>query len=233
MYIRWDAIKVVLSSHPLPILLSFSLALFHLISFFSAFSTFHFFRVSLLSLLVHVYTSVRILREVSFASPRYIYEEPLPLMVSMRSDATRTCPARSACARTHVWSDSSCARACSVYTRAYVPILRCVIQRIGKTREDSHIYTRTGRTGVNYASREMSNCSPYHKIYNSARCGKHYVLSRSSSLPPGHSTFSHPVVPTVHPPTSPSPSSRSRPRFSPPRGRHDSQINSRGAPQSY
>jgi len=69
----------------------------------------------------------------------------------------------------------------------------------------------TGCTGVNYASREMSNCSPYRKIYNSARCGKHYVLSPSPSSPPpvpvsacppataGRSTFSHPVVPTVHP----------------------------------
>lgn len=25
----------------------------------------------------------------------------------------------------------------------------------------------------------MSNCSPYRKIYNSSRCGKHYVLSHS------------------------------------------------------
>ena len=41
------------------------------------------------------------------------------------------------------------------------------------------------RVRVNYVSCEMSNCSPYRKIYNSARCGKHYVLSGPSS-----STFS-------------------------------------------
>lgn len=74
-------------------------------------------------------------------------------------------------------------RACvSMYTRVHVPIPRRAIQSVGKTREDSRIHTHArGRTGVNYASREMSNCSPYHKIYNSTRCGKHYVLSRSSS----------------------------------------------------
>lgn len=39
---------------------------------------------------------------------------------------------------------------------------------------------------VNYVSCEMSNCSPYRKIYNSARCGKHYVLPslHSYSLSP-------------------------------------------------
>lgn len=42
---------------------------------------------------------------------------------------------------------------------------------------------RAGCTGVNYASREMSNCSPYRKIYNSARCGKHYVPGPFSSPP--------------------------------------------------
>lgn len=63
--------------------------------------------------------------------------------------------------------------------------------------------THTGCTGVNYASREMSNCSPYRKIYNSALCGKHYVLSQSflhPALPPDRSSFSHPMSPpSVHP----------------------------------
>lgn len=39
----------------------------------------------------------------------------------------------------------------------------------------------SARVRVNYVSCEMSNCSPYRKIYNSARCGKHYVLSGPSS----------------------------------------------------
>lgn len=85
----------------------------------------------------------------------------------------------------------------------------------------------TGCTGVNYASREMSNCSPYRKIYNSARCGKHYVLGPFSSpplaAPPGRSTtFNHPRVclPTACPPSHtrafPSPALASS---SPPRAR--------------
>lgn len=70
--------------------------------------------------------------------------------------------------------------------------------------EDAH----TGCTGVNYASREMSNCSPYRKIYNSARCGKHYVLSRVLPLRvrlPWPFHLQPPSVPTVHPPRAPSP----------------------------
>ena len=38
-----------------------------------------------------------------------------------------------------------------------------------------HILYRVQAGRVNYVSCEMSNCSPYRKIYNSARCGKHYV----------------------------------------------------------
>lgn len=115
--------------------------------FFSPFSTFHFFRVSPLALGAYVYIpSVRpcIQREVSFAGPRYIYEEPPPLMVSMCSDATRTCPARSACAHTRAWGDSSCvrARACSVCTRVHVPDpARRAIRHVGKTEERIHAYT--------------------------------------------------------------------------------------------
>lgn len=67
-------------------------------------------------------------------------------------------------------------------------------------------------TGVNYASREMSNCSPYRKIYNSSRCGKHYVPSPT------------PVRPYPFPSPDPSPnrlvprplSPLSRPRDHPP-----------------
>lgn len=237
VYIRWDAVKVVLSFRHSPLFLArvVSSRLFFL---FSPFSTFHFFRVSPLALGVCVYIpSVRpcIQGEVSFAGPRYIYEEPLPLMVSMCSDATRTCPVRSACAHTRAWSDSSCvrARACSVRTRVHVPD-PATPDTVRREDEEgfTHTHTRTSRTGVNYASREMSNCSPYHKIYNSARCGKHYVLSRFFSSPPWSFYLQPPGVPTVHPPIGPSfPSSR--PRFSPPRGHHDSQINSRGTPQSY
>lgn len=127
----------------------------------------------------------------------------------------------------------ACARVFSVHTRARS---RSRATRDTARREDggkdSRIHTRTSRTGVNYASREMSNCSPYHKIYNSARCGKHYVLSRFFSSPPLPFYLQPPGVPTIHPPIGPS-SPSSRPRFSPPRGHHDSQINSRGAPQSY
>lgn len=49
-------------------------------------------------------------------------------------------------------------------------------------RTRTRIHTKP-RTRVNYVSCEMSNCSPYRKIYNSARCGKHYVL-RASLLSP-------------------------------------------------
>lgn len=173
-------------------------------------------------------------------------------MVSMRSDARVPVPR----------STYVCTYACVVCTRA------CVYARVGRflmrarvrrtrphTRSSRQRWEerdgggsgarrgRTGCTGVNYASREMSNCSPYRKIYNSARCGKHYVLGPFSSSPlaaPVVPTFNHPRVsqPLVHPLTRafPTPASLFLARFSPPRARsdrHDSQINSRGAPQSY
>lgn len=87
--------------------LSLSLALFHRVFFFSILYFSFLSRLFPLALGACVYVPIHtyIRGEVSLAGTRYIYEEPLPLMVSMRSDATRTCPARSACART-------CARAC-------------------------------------------------------------------------------------------------------------------------
>lgn len=101
--------------------------------------------------------------------------------------------------------------------------------------------THTGCTGVNYASREMSNCSPYRKIYNSALCGKHYVLSQSflhPALPPDRPSFSHPMSPPSVHPLSRGPRALSSLFPTPARGdggggSHDSQINSRGTPQSY
>lgn len=99
--------------------------------------------------------------------------------------------------------------------------------------------THTGCTGVNYASREMSNCSPYRKIYNSALCGKHYVLSQSflSTLPcrltvPASATQCPHRLSTL----SRGPRALSSLFPTPARGgggSHDSQINSRGTPQSY
>lgn len=83
--------------------LSLALALFHHVFFFSILYFSFLSRLFPLALGACVYVPIHtyIRREVSLAGTRYIYEEPLPLMVSMRSDATRTCPARSACARTH------------------------------------------------------------------------------------------------------------------------------------
>lgn len=155
MYIRRDAVKVVLSSPPFAILLSLSRVVsscfFFSILYFSFLS-----RLFPLALGARVYVPIHtyIRREVSLAGTRYIYEEPLPLMVSMRSDATRTCPARSACARTcarvrvYVCVERFLMRACvSMYTRVHVPIPRRAIQSVGKTREDSRIHTRTGPHG--------------------------------------------------------------------------------------
>lgn len=81
---------------------SLALALFHHVFFFSILYFSFLSRLFPLALGACVYVPIHtyIRREVSLAGTRYIYEEPLPLMVSMRSDATRTCPARSACART-------------------------------------------------------------------------------------------------------------------------------------
>lgn len=45
---------------------------------------------------------------------------------------------------------------------------------------------------VNYVSCEMSNCSPYRKIYNSARCGKHYARPRAASAAPSLSSPARP-----------------------------------------
>lgn len=84
--------------------------------------------------------SVNTEREVSFAGSRYIYEEPPPLMVSMCSDAARTCPVHT---RVRGAIPHACVRA-RVYTRVHVPIPRRAIQRVGKTRKDSphtHIHT--------------------------------------------------------------------------------------------
>lgn len=58
VYIRWDAIKVVLSSRPFVVLLSSSLALFHPVPFFLPLHSLLFISfASFLSLLAHVYTS--------------------------------------------------------------------------------------------------------------------------------------------------------------------------------
>lgn len=107
------------------------------------------------------------------------------------------------------------ARACS--RGRCTPAAHDLANAIAKGREDGEVEEEEGRrvgggkgvtrrtrahtgcTGVNYASREMSNCSPYRKIYNSALCGKHYVLP---VLPPSALA---PVVPplashTVSPP---------------------------------
>jgi hypothetical protein len=54
---------------------------------------------------------------------RYIYEESLPLMVSMRSDAPRVPVPR---ARARAWGDSSYACARTRETRAYASALQSV-----------------------------------------------------------------------------------------------------------
>lgn len=122
--------------------------------FLSPFSTFHFFRVSPLALGTRVYIPSRVYREkerereVSFAGLRYIYEAPPPLMVSMCSDATRTCPARVVRVHTRVRGaiPHACARAfaySSAYTRARTfQSPRRAIRRVGQARKDSCIHTR-------------------------------------------------------------------------------------------
>lgn len=164
----------------------------------------------LLSLLVHVYA--RIERGKFCQSALYLRRASTSNGFDVLSDATRVPVPRGVRVHTHTHAhvrggDSSCARAraCSVcmYTGACTSRSRDARYgvwgrrgKIPRARTHTHIYTRTSRTGVNYASREMSNCSPYHKIYNSARCGKHYVLSPDPPLLyPGRSTFSHPVSP--------------------------------------
>lgn len=102
-------------------------------------------------------------------------------MVSMRTDARVPVP-RNTCAHACVGRFLMRARARVLAGDAHA----CT--RIPR-RQDAGVggaprtHTRAC-TGVNYASREMSNCSPYRKIYNSARCGKHYVLSRVLPLRP-------------------------------------------------
>lgn len=78
-------------------------------------------------------------------------------------------------------------------THARTPTNKAAITaaNVGGWRGPGH--ARPAHTGVNYAPREMSNCSPYRKIYNSSRCGKHYVLSHS--LPDRRS----PSVPILSP----------------------------------
>lgn len=236
-----------------PLLLSpfFSLSLSRcfIVSFFSQFSTFHFFRVSFLSLLVHVYTSpsiCTIYTERGKFSRYALYLRRASTSNGFDALGRNAYLSRAECVCTHVCV-CACVCACGAIPHARVRVdLHTRARpdpatRDTERREDeggfTHAYTHArGRTGVNYASREMSNCSPYHKIYNSTRCGKHYVLSRSSSslsplaIPPSATRCPH--RPPSHESSVP-PSSRSRPRFSPPRCRHDSQINSRGAPQSY
>lgn len=159
--------------------------------------------------------------ETSFA---VIFTKSLPLMVSMRSDA-RVPVSKYVCTR--VRGAIPHMRACSVHRPMHDACTRSR-ERYGEGRDEEEgdgerrreegeggrggggglvRRTHTGCTGVNYASREMSNCSPYRKIYNSALCGKHYVLSQSflhSALPPDRPSFSHPMSPpSVHPLTGP------------------------------
>lgn len=166
---------------------------------------------SLLSLSVHVCTSrpyVRVYGERGKFRRSALYLRRASTSNGFDALGRNAYLSRAECVCTRVRGaiPHACARVYSPYTRMHVPIQRRAIRRVGKTREDSRIHTRTCRTGVNYASREMSNCSPYHKIYNSARCGKHYVLSRSfSSSPPWpfHPVSLPSTLPRVLPPSLP------------------------------
>ena len=115
--------------------------------------------------------------------------------------AYRTCPA----------PVRACMHACaqlSFMPLSRVPPRRCTPRtpraHTGTQREGAAITAHVGggrrggprthqppRTGVNYASREMSNCSPYRKIYNSSRCGKHYVPSPTLRIPIRPDPFPH------------------------------------------
>lgn len=127
-----------------------------------------------------------------------------------------------------VWTRASylsCAGACmhacaqlSFMPLSRVPRRRCTprtprtqAERGGRYHRERRRVARLGprtpalRTGVNYASREMSNCSPYRKIYNSSRCGKHYVPSptpdthSARSFPPCLADSTPPRTPLSHP----------------------------------
>lgn len=104
---------------------------------------------SLLSLSVHVYartvcTSVYTERGKFRRSPRYIYEEPLPLMVSMCSDAMRTCPARSACVHTRVRGaiPHACVRARVQCTHARMSRARAARKEDEEGFTHTHTHTR-------------------------------------------------------------------------------------------
>lgn len=124
-----------------------------------------------------------------------------PRTVMVWTVAYRTCPA----------PVRACMHACaqlSFMPLSRVPPRRCTPRtpraHTGTQREGAAITAHVGggrrggprthqppRTGVNYASREMSNCSPYRKIYNSSRCGKHYVPSPTLRIPIRPDPFPH------------------------------------------
>lgn len=124
-----------------------------------------------------------------------------PRTVMVWTVAYRTCPA----------PVRACMHACaqlSFMPLSRVPPRRCTPRtpraHTGTQREGAAITAHVGggrrggprthqppRTGVNYVSREMSNCSPYRKIYNSSRCGKHYVPSPTLRIPIRPDPFPH------------------------------------------
>ena len=115
----------------------------------------------------------------------------------MGSARERTCPA-DACARVHELSFMRLSRVFLASMHARTPTNKAAITaaNVGGWRGPGH--ARPAHTGVNYAPREMSNCSPYRKIYNSSRCGKHYVLSHSPTTDP-HRLRSFPLRSPIGP----------------------------------
>lgn len=165
VYITWDAVKVVLS--PVVSCLFFSL---HSLLFISLAS------FSPLALDAYVYTERGKFRRSALYLRRASTSNGFDALGrnAYLSRAECVCHAGMCGAIPHARVRVRRAHACTSRYRA----------QGRRGRIHMHAHTHAGRTGVNYAPREMSNCSPYHKIYNSARCGKHYVLSPVPFLSP-------------------------------------------------
>lgn len=122
---------------------SFSLALFLISLFFLYFSFLS--RLSSRSWCMCVHPACSCMRrEVSFAGPRYIYEEPPASngfdVLGRNAYLSR---ARSACTHTRAWGDSSCVRARARWC-AHACTSRSRDARyggVGKTRKDSRTHT--------------------------------------------------------------------------------------------
>lgn len=150
MYIRRDAVKVVLSSPPFAILLSLSLArvVSSCLFFLNSLLFISFASLSSRSWCMCIRPHPYVYTERGKFSRYALYLRRASTSNGFDALGRNAYLSRAECVCTHacvcVCVERFLMRACvSMYTRVHVPIPRRAIQSVGKTREDSRTHTHT------------------------------------------------------------------------------------------